>query len=161
MATTNVILREKVEGVGAEADVVTVKRGYALNFLIPTGKAFEATKGNLRNIEHLKEVRAKREADELTDAESIATKVRKLRLTLRLSIGQAGKAFGSITNKDIAEGVKAKSKLDLDRHMFELEKPIKTLGEYEIPVKLHPDVDCFLKLKVKAEEDEAEESKER
>ena len=159
MATTNVILREKVEGVGAEADVVTVKRGYALNFLIPTGKAFEATKGNLRNIEHLKEVRAKREADELTDAEAIATKVRKLRLTLRLSIGQAGKAFGSITNKDIAEGVKAKSKLDLDRHLFVVEKPIKTLGEYEIPVKLHTDVDCFLKLKVKAEE-EAEESKE-
>lgn len=156
MPTTDVILREKIEKLGAEADVVTVKRGYARNFLIPTGKAFEATQGNLRHIEHLKEVRAKREADELGEAESIAAKLGKLRLTLRLSIGHGGKAFGSITNNDIAEAVKAKSKVELDRHQFELEKPIKTLGEYEIPVKLHHGVDCVLKLKVRAEEEEEE-----
>lgn len=155
MATTEVILREKVEGIGAEADVVKVKRGFARNFLLPKGKAFEATKSNLRHIEALKKQRVIREAEERSDAENTATKLKKLRLTLTLSIGQGGKAFGSITTSDIAAVIGEKSKLKIDRHQLQLDKPIKTLGSFEIPVKLHADVPAVVTVRVKAEEEDS------
>ena len=88
MATTNVILKEKVDGLGSEADVVSVRRGYARNFLVPQGKAYEATTSNLRHVEALTKARALREADELQTAEKQATKLRKARLTLELAIGE-------------------------------------------------------------------------
>ncbi len=154
MATTEVILREKVDNLGAEADVVTVKRGYARNFLIPSGKAFEATHGNLRHIEHLKQIRAQREAEELAEAEKVATKLRKTKLSLELSIGQGGKAFGSITNADIAKAILEKAKVEIDRHNITLDKPIKGTGDFEIPVKVHADIEVIMDLKVKAQKDD-------
>lgn len=158
MATTNVILREKIDKLGAEADVVAVKRGYARNFLIPSGKAFEATKGNLRHIEQLQQSRAKREADELAEAEKAATKLRKAKLVMLLSIGQGGKAFGSITSADIAKAIAEKTGVEIDRHVISLDKPIKTTGDFEVPVKVHADIEVSVSLKVKAEEEEAAEA---
>ena len=105
MPTTQVILKEKIKGLGAEADVVKVKRGFARNFLLPQGKAYEATKGNLRYTERLKAVRAEREAKETLEAEKLAAKLKKLKLKLTLSTGQGGKAFGSITTIDIAKAI--------------------------------------------------------
>lgn len=160
MATTEVILREKVDGLGAESDIVKVKRGFARNFLLPQGKAYEATKGNLRHIEHLKEVRAKREADELAEAERVATKLKKLRLSIELSIGQGGKAFGSVTTLDIANLIGEKSNLNIDRHQILLDNPIKSLGSYTIPVKVHPTHPAEISLRVIAPEKEEEEEKE-
>ncbi len=154
MATTEVILREKIENLGAEADVVTVKTGYARNCLVPQGKAFEATRSNLRNIEQLKQARARREAEEFQEAEKKATKLRKIKLTLELATGQGGKAFGSITINDILEGIKSRTKLELDRKMVEIDGPIKTTGSYDVPVKLHPDIIVTIPLKVKAKDDE-------
>ena len=165
MATTEVILREKIDGLGSEADVVKVKRGFARNFLLPQDKAFEATKGNLRHIEHLQEIRAKREAEELADAENAATRLKKLRISIPLSIGESGKAFGSVTTSDIAKAIGEKSKLKIDRHQLQLSKPIKTTGSFDIPVKLHPDVPASVTVRVKAEEkddgsEEADDSNE-
>ncbi|MCB1229386.1 MAG: 50S ribosomal protein L9 [Verrucomicrobiae bacterium] len=157
MATTEVILREKVDNLGAEADVVTVRRGYARNFLVPSGKAFEATPGNLRHIEHLKQVRAQREAEELAEAEKIATKLRKTKLSMELSIGQGGKAFGSITSADIAKALEEKAKVEIDRHNITLDKPIKGTGDYEIPVKVHADIEVIVALKVKAEKEDSDD----
>lgn len=155
MANTQVILKEPIKGLGAEADVVAVKRGYARNFLVPQGKAYEASPGNLRHIEHLKAVRAEREAKELAEAEKVASKLRKLKLKLTLATGQGGKAFGSITTIDIAKAVAdSVAKVELDRHQIELEKPIKSTGTFEVPVKLHPEVNCFLKVTVAAASDE-------
>ena len=159
MATTEVILREKVDGLGAESDIVKVKRGFARNFLLPRGKAYEATKGNLRHIEHLKEMRAKREADELAEAQRISEKLRKLRLTMELSIGQGGKAFGSITTSDIANLIAEKSKLKIDRHQILLDKPIKSLNTYTIPVKIHPTHPAEISLRVVAPEKPKEDKK--
>ncbi|MEM6278361.1 MAG: 50S ribosomal protein L9 [Verrucomicrobiota bacterium] len=153
MATVDVILKEKIEGLGAEADVVKVKRGFARNFLVPQGRAYEATKGNLRHVEALKEARARREAEELAEAENAATKLKKLRLSTELQIGQGGKAFGSVTTADIAALINEKSKLNIDRHQLDLDKPIKTTGSFDIPVKLHPDVDSGITLRVTAAED--------
>ena len=151
MATTQVILKEKIKGLGAEADVVKVRRGYARNFLVPVGKAYEATKGNLRHIENLKKVRAKREADELAEAEKTASKLKKVKLKMTLATGATGKAFGSITTIDIAKALEEQSKITLDRHQIQLEKPIKTTGKHEVNVKLLGDVTCFIRIDVAAE----------
>ncbi|MAS94718.1 MAG: 50S ribosomal protein L9 [Verrucomicrobiales bacterium] len=158
MATVEVILKEKIDGLGAEADVVKVKRGFARNFLLPQGRAYEATRGNLRHVEQLKETRAKREAQELADAENAATRLKKLRLTTELSIGQGGKAFGSVTVSDVADLINEKSKLNIDRHQLVLENPIKTTGSFDIPVKLHPDVDASVTVRVVAADEAGEEA---
>jgi len=158
MATVDVILKEKIDGLGSEADVVAVKRGFARNCLLPQGRAFEATKGNLRHVEQLKGLRSKREADELADAEAAAARLKKLRLSTELSIGQGGKAFGSITTADIAALIAEKSKLDIDRHQLLLDHPIKTTGSFDIPVKLHPDVEASVTVRVIAQEDGKESS---
>lgn len=152
MATTDVILKEKIDGLGVEADVVSVRRGYARNFLVPQGKAYEATTANLRHVEALNKARALREAEELQTAEKQATKLRKARITLELAIGEHGKAFGSITTSDIAAAVLEKTKIELDRHTFKLDKPIKSTGSYDIPVKIHPEIDVTLSVKVKTPE---------
>lgn len=154
MATVEVILKQKIEGLGAEADVVKVKRGFARNFLLPQDRAFEATKANLRHVAKLKEVRAKREAEELAEAENTAAKLKKLRLSIELSLGQGGKAFGSVTTADIAALIADKSRLTIDRHQLVLEAPIKTLGSFEIPVKLHPSVDASVTVRVVAADGE-------
>lgn len=157
MATVEVILKEKIEGLGAEADVVKVRRGYARNFLLPQDRAYEATKANLRHVNRLKEVRAKREAEELADAENTAAKLKKLRLSIPLSLGQGGKAFGSVTTADIAALIAEKSRLTIDRHQLQLESPIKTLGSFDIPVKLHPSIEASVTVRVVAAEGEAAE----
>lgn len=164
MATVDIILKEKIASLGAEGDLVKVKGGFANNFLLPQGKAFVATKGNLRQMEKLKKVRAEREAKESEEAEKIATKLKRLKLKLTLTTGQGGKAFGSITSSDIQKAVaESSAKIELDRHQIELDKPIKTTGTFEVPVKLQAGVECFLKVTVVSAdgaEVEAEESAE-
>lgn len=156
MPTVEVILKDKIAGLGAEGDIVKVKGGFARNFLVPQGKAFEATKGNLRQTENLRKIRAEREAKELEEAEKTAAKLKRLKLKLTLATGQGGKAFGSITSQDIVNEVAEKSKIELDRHQIELEKPIKSTGTFEVPVKLHAGISVFLKVTVAAVNDEEE-----
>ncbi len=153
MANTQVILKEKISGLGAEADVVSVRRGFARNFLVPQGKALEATKGNLRQVDQLKQIRAKREAEELVEAEKTAGKIKRLKLKMTLSTGANGKAFGSITTIDIAKAIEEQGKVTIDRHQIQLDKPIKATGKHEVNVKIHNDVTCFLKITVTAEGD--------
>lgn len=160
MATVDIILKSKIENLGAEADVVSVRRGYARNFLIPKGRALEATKANMTQLQNLKRVRAERESKELDEAQRVAGKINKLRLKLTLSVGQGGKAFGSVTTQDLVKAIAEKAKgLEIDRHQIELEKPIKGTGKYEIPVKVHPEIKAKLRIEVVAET-EGEESKE-
>lgn len=150
MATTQVILKEKIKGLGAEADVVKVKRGFARNFLLPQGKAYEASQGNLRHTERLKAVRAEREAKEHAEVEKIASKLRKLKLKLTLATGQGGKAFGAITTMDIAKGIAEQANVEVDRHQIVLERPIKNTGAFEIELKLGYEVNVTVKLTVTA-----------
>lgn len=151
MANAQVILKEKIEGLGAEADVVKVRAGYARNFLIPQGKAYEATKANLRYVEALKQARAQREAEELLQFQEIATKLSKLKPSFTLSTGQGGKAFGSVTSMDIHKELEA-SGIEIDRHAIELDKPIKAGGKYDVTVNLHPQVVCMLSILVDSKE---------
>jgi large subunit ribosomal protein L9 len=161
MAHTEVILTTNIQPLGAEADIVRVRRGYARNFLVPQGKALEVTPGALRAINHLKQKRAEREAREQTAAEELASRINKLKLNITLETGETGKAFGSITAKDLTEKIEAELKdVTLPRHAVELDKGIKETGDHEIPVRLHADVTAKLRVKVSAshsEEDKAGE----
>lgn len=150
MATTDVILKEKIEGLGAEADVVSVKSGYARNFLIPQGKAYEATSSNRRHVEALKSARAAREAEEIKLAQELATKIKKAKVSLELETGQGGKSFGSITSTDIATALKAQAGIEIDRHSITLEKPIKTTGSQVLEVKVHSEIHAKLTVQVTA-----------
>ena len=147
MATTEVILRDKIEGLGAEADVVKVKAGYARNYLLPTGKAYEATAGNLRHLDSLKAARLEREAKDLEEAQALSGKIGKLTAKFTLETGQAGKSFGSVTNKDLHDFLE-KKKISVDRHKIKLPKALKTAGKSEVEIKLHPDITATLKVNI-------------
>jgi large subunit ribosomal protein L9 len=150
MAVTEVILKENIPGLGAEADVVKVRRGFARNFLVPQGKAYEVTPGNLKRLNLLKTKRAEREARELNEAEDLARKINKVKLEFILETGETGKAFGSVTAKDIEDKLLAETEIKIDRHRIRLERPIKESGEIEVPIQLHADVTATLKIEVKA-----------
>lgn len=152
MATTEIILREKVENVGSEADVVTVKAGFARNYLIPQGKAYEATKGNLRHLEALAASRVKREADELASATTVSNRINKARPKFKLEIGQGGKAFGSVTSMDIHQKL-LDAGITIDRHAIKLDKPIKTTGRTDVEIRLLANVTATLRVMVEADEE--------
>jgi large subunit ribosomal protein L9 len=151
MASTEVILTEKIASLGAEADIVKVRPGYARNFLIPTGKALEITPASLKRINSLKTRRAEREARELNEAEEIARRLNRMKLQMELETGETGKAFGSITASDIAARLKVElgGNIEIDRHKIHLERPIKEGGLHEVPIRLHADVTAKLNVNVK------------
>jgi large subunit ribosomal protein L9 len=150
MSSTEVILTENVPGLGAEADVVKVRRGYARNFLLPQGKAYEVTKASLRQLDNLKAKRAEREAREMNEAEELSRRIGKLKVAFTLETGETGKAFGSITSQDIVKRLKNELGNEIDRHRVVLEHPIKTTGEHEVPIKLHHDVTAKFVFTVKS-----------
>jgi large subunit ribosomal protein L9 len=147
MANAQVILRQKIEGLGYEADVVKVRAGYARNFLVPQGKAYFASEENIKHIEDLKSARAAREAEELSGAQEIATKISKLRPKFTLETGQGGKAFGSVTSMDIHKHLQ-EAGIVIDRHAIELDKPIKRSGKNDVTIRVHPDVVTTLTINV-------------
>jgi large subunit ribosomal protein L9 len=157
MPSTEVILTESVPGLGAEADVVKVRRGFARNYLLPQGKAYEVTPAALRQLDTLKKKRAEREGRELNEAEEIARRIGKLRVTFTIATGETGKAFGSITAQDIVNRLKNEIGQEIDRHRIVLERAIKDTGEHEVGIKLHHDVTAQFKFDVKS----AEEPRER
>ena len=159
MPSTEVILTENVPGLGAEADVLKVRRGYARNYLLPRGKAHEVTPASLRQIDALKAKRAEREARELNEAEELARRIGKARITFTLETGETGKAFGSVTAQDIVNRLKNELGAEIDRHKIALDRPIKDTGEHEVAIRLHHAVTAQLVFQVKsAEEPKTEEA---
>ncbi len=150
MPTTEVILTEKIASLGAEADVVKVKRGYARNFLVPSGKALEVTPVTLRRINQLKAKRAEREAAELNEAQELAHKINKLKITIALETGETGKAFGSVTAKDIVDRIKSELGIEIERRRVELERPLKESGTHEVVIKIHQDVTAKLNVTIES-----------
>lgn len=139
-----VILKTKIEGLGSEADVVSVKPGYARNFLIPKDFAAPATLATKRQVEELRRKRAEREARELNEAQELAGKLGKLKLVFVLESGEGQeKVFGSVTNQDIATKLK-EAGFEIERKKIDLARPIKDLGEHEVIVKLAADVQAKL-----------------
>lgn len=149
MPTTEVILTEQVPNLGAEADLVKVKAGYARNFLLPQGKAIEKSSGAVHRINVLKKKRAAREATELNDAQDMARRIGKLKLTFELETGETGKAFGSVTAADIADKIRAElgGNIEIDRHRIS-PKTIKDAGKHDVEIKLHHDIVATLSVTI-------------
>ena len=149
-----VILLEDVEKLGMAGDVVDVKRGYARNYLIPKGLAQPATAGTLQQVNQIRTAAEKRRARELHHAESIAAVLNQTTLEFRARAGEHYRLYGSITNADIAEAIKEKTGLEVDRRIIQLERPLRQLGEYVVPVRLMANVIAELRVRVLNEEGE-------
>jgi large subunit ribosomal protein L9 len=146
-----VILREEVEKLGKIGDTVKVKDGYARNYLLPMKKAIEATTKNVRALDHAKKMVSDRLRRLKKDAAAAAEKMQGIAVTIKAKTGEEGKLFGSVTSMDIAEAVKAQG-VEIDKRKIVLDEPIKRLGEFTVPVKLHTDVTVEIKVAVVAEE---------
>jgi large subunit ribosomal protein L9 len=145
-----VILREHVDNLGRRGDLVKVADGYARNYLLPRKMALLATAGNKKVIEREKVKFDVKEAEEQKAAQAIADRLAAVEVEISRKTGETDALFGSVTNADIAEVLAAKG-FDIDRRTIQLHDPIKRLGEFDVPVKLHRDVTITLKVKVTAE----------
>lgn len=144
-----VILTEEIRGLGTRGDVVTVKDGYARNFLLPKNLAREASAGNLKQIEHERRKWALLASQEKEAAQKAADKVKGVKITIEKRVGEHGHLFGSVTANEIADGLLAKG-IEVDKRRIELEQPIKNLGVHEVDVRLHRDVTAKIQVEVKA-----------
>lgn len=144
------ILREDVENLGKGGDLVDVKPGFGRNFLLPRGLAVTANTKNVRELEHQKAVASAKAAKLKASAEAIAKRLAETPVVLKRKAGEQDKLFGSVTAIDIAEALAARG-LQLDRRSIDLAEPIKTVGDFEVPVKLHHEVVGKAKVKVEAE----------
>jgi large subunit ribosomal protein L9 len=145
-----VILREDIKTLGRAGEMVRVKPGYARNYLLPQGLAYEATEGNKKRIAAETRVRAVRNQAERSEAERLAATLGGVSLTLSGKAGEEGKLFGSITSQDIADALAAQGHT-IDRRRIELDHPIKTIGEHAVAIRLHPEVHAELRVSVVGE----------
>jgi large subunit ribosomal protein L9 len=134
-----IILRQAIENLGKPGDVVTVKNGYARNYLLPRGFAFEATPGNLKRITLERGRLEAAENDRRESASELAKRLEEVQLTFSARVGEEGKLFGSVTSADIAEQLETQG-FHIEKRLIDLHEPIKALGVYRVPVKLHADV---------------------
>ena len=134
-----IILRQAVENLGKPGDVVKVKSGYARNYLLPHGLAYEATPGNLKRIQQERDRLEAAENERRTAAQGIAEKIEQVSLTFSARVGDEGKLFGSVTASDIAAQLEAQG-FSIEKRQIDLHEPIKALGVYRVPVRLHADV---------------------
>ena len=134
-----IILRQAIENLGHPGDVVTVKNGYARNFLLPRGFAYEATPGNLKRIAAERGRLEAAENERRETASELAKRLEEVQLTFTARVGEEGKLFGSVTSADIAEQLAAQG-FTVERRLIDLHEPIKALGVYRVPVRLHADV---------------------
>ncbi len=157
-----VILIRDYEKLGNTGDIVSVKDGFAKNFLIPNNIAILATKGNMNQMEIVKKSLIKKEAKNIEEAQKIAEVVDGTELKFMVNTSSDGKLYGSITNKDIADRILEEKKIEIDRKKIELEEHIKEVGNYEIELKLYKDVKAVIKVEVASEDlikEEPEEEK--
>ena len=134
-----IILRQAVENLGKPGDVVKVKSGYARNYLLPHGLAYEATPGNLKRIQQERDRLEAAENERRTAAQGLAEKIEQVSLTFSARVGEEGKLFGSVTAADIAAQLEAQG-FHLEKRQIDLHDPIKALGVYRVPIRLHADV---------------------
>jgi len=151
MAHVKLILREDVPSLGDAGELVSVKPGYARNFLLPRGKAILATEGNLKELEHHKRVVGERVARERKDLEAQRDRIQAHVIEISAQAGEEGKLFGSVTAIQIAEALAAKG-VEVDRRKIVLDEPIKEVGEHSVPLRLRKDVVAQIKVKVVAAE---------
>ena len=147
MAHTKVLLREDVDDLGARGEIVRVRAGYARNYLLPRNLAVEATAGNVKGIEAERAALLKKEAKERSTAEAQSQQMGSLVLEFKRKAGEHGALYGSVTSMDIAESLQERG-YEIDRHRIHLREPLKRLGDFTVPVRLHREVTIDLRVKV-------------
>jgi len=145
-----VILKEDVAKLGARGDVVKVAEGYGRNFLLPRKLAIEATTGNRKVIEQMRAAALRRSAKEKAQAEELSKQFDGLSVSFARRAGEQDQLFGSVTSSDIGDALEKKG-FNVDRRKIQLHEPLKTLGEFTVPVKLHKDVTAHLKVVIEKE----------
>ncbi len=148
-----VILKEDVNKLGQRGDVVKVADGYGRNFLLPKKLAMEATAANKVVIEQMKQSAVRRSAKEKSEAELLVTQLNQVELSFARKVGENDHLFGSVTSAEIAHALEGKG-FTIDRRKLQLEEPLRQLGEFHVPIKLHREVTAHVKVTVKAEEAE-------
>jgi len=151
MRQLKLILRESVPSLGEAGDLVSVKPGYARNYLIPQGKALFATAANVHELEHHKRVVAEKVAKELEGLQAVKARIESLSIEVKARVGEEGRLFGSVTAMQIGE-LLAEHGVEVDRRRIELSEPIKQAGPHSVGVKLHRDLVAQLELQVVPEE---------
>jgi len=146
-----IILQEDVEKLGTRGQIVEVAEGYARNFLLPRKLALEASPGNMKRLEKMRAAFAKQEATEKDAAQTLGGLLAAVSLEIARKAGENGQLFGSVTTSDISEALAAKG-YNVDKRKIALADPVKLVGEFEIPLKLHREVTATVKLVVKKEE---------
>ncbi|MFA9423412.1 MAG: 50S ribosomal protein L9 [Sedimentibacter sp.] len=141
-----VILLEDVKNVGKKGTIINAKDGYARNFLFPKNLAIEATTVNLKNLENAKKHKENKEKELLDEAKKLEEELMKITVVMKSKTGENGKLFGSITTKEIAEQLEKEYGFNFDKKKFDLEDPIKQVGEYFVKIKLHTLVNAKLKV---------------
>jgi large subunit ribosomal protein L9 len=150
MAHTKVLLREDVDDLGARGEIVRVRAGYARNYLLPRNLAVQATAGNVKGIESERAALLKKEAKERASADVQSQQIGALELEFRRKAGEQGALYGSVTSMDIAEALRERG-YEIERHRIHLREPLKRVGEYSVPVRLHREVTIDLKVRVAPE----------
>jgi len=149
---TNIILKENIDGLGTIGDVVSVKAGYARNFLLPKGLASAANERNVKELDHQKRQLARKLEKVTKDAEGVKARIEKVVCAFTQRASEEGKLFGSVTSMDLETKLKDAG-VEIDRKKIQLSEPIKSLGEHIVPVKLDAGVIAELKVLVSAEEE--------
>ncbi len=155
-----IILTKEVPSLGGEGDVVKVAQGYATNYLIPNGLAVIATSGNLKQLEHKRESINKRRVALKAQAEEEKSKIHEKKVTIIAKAGEEGRLYGSITTKDMAAAIEKDLGLEVDRRRIEPNHPIKQIGDTTIKIRLYPEVEAKVLIKVESEESETDEDEE-
>lgn len=154
MANTQIILMQRVENLGQMGDIVSVKPGYARNYLLPAGKAMRATKSNIAYFETQKKLLETENLKKRSEAEAVASKMGNFSVVILRQASEGGQLYGSVTTRDIAEGA-AKAGVSIDRTQIYLNQSFKTLGLFKVDVYLHPEVKVAITINVARTEEEA------
>ncbi len=144
-----VILLEDVKALGKKGEIVNVNDGYARNFILPKKLGLEATGKNLNDLKLQKANVEKVAAEQLKDAQEFAKKIAEGKVELAIKFGEGGRAFGSVSSKEIAAAAKEQMGFDIEKKKIQLKDALKTIGTHEVPVKLHPKVTATLKVIIK------------
>ncbi len=140
-----IILKQDVDKLGSAGEIVEAKPGYARNYLIPQGMAVLASKANMKIYEQERAAVDRRRQQEIQEAKELAEKLNNVSLTATVQVGEEDKVFGAVTNQTIAELLQEKG-YDIDRRRILLEEPLKSLGVFEVPIKLHSEVEALVKV---------------
>lgn len=145
-----VILQQEVKKLGKKGDILEVSEGYARNYLLPQKLAIAATNLNVNNVKQQKDAEARKQQRLLDEAKMLAAQIAKVEVTIPVKMGEGGKLFGSVTAKDIADALLEQHKFEMDKRKIELKDSIKSLGSYEVVIKIHPEVSTRIQVHITA-----------